>query len=138
MIAADVRLEIVRDHFSEVASPGGKNARLYEGPRVLLPDGLAEDYTVRAAYTDIAFAFTSSIGAIGGSAADATVLKFLAAYLRSSIARYLLIMTGYSVIGERPRIAIEGHESLSFLRAGTAARSGTGISDCYRGRCNHR
>ncbi len=114
VIAADTQLDWVRDHFEEVASPGGKNARLYDGPRVILLDGLAEDYTIRAAYTNIAFAFTSSIGAIGGDTADAALLKFLAAYLRSPIATYLLIMTGYSVIGERPRIAIEDMRAFPF------------------------
>jgi len=114
VIAADVQLEHVRDHFKEVASPGGKNARLYDGPRVILPDGLADDYTVRAVYTEIPFAFTSSIGAIGGGTADAALLKFLAAYLRSPIATYLLVMTGYSVIGERPRIAIEDMKAFPF------------------------
>ena len=114
VIATDAQLDRVRDHFAEVASPGGKNTRLYDGPRVILPDGLADDYTVRAVYTDISFAFTSSIGAIGGDAADAALLKFLAAYLRSPIAIYLLIMTGYSVIGERPRIAIEDMKAFPF------------------------
>lgn len=114
VIAADAQLELVRDHYEEVASPGGKNARLYDGPRVILPDGLAEDYTIRAIYTDVAFAFTSSIGAIGGTVADAPLLKFLAAYLRSPVATYLLILTGYSVIGERPRIAIEDMKAFPF------------------------
>lgn len=114
VIAADAQLDRVRDHYIEVASPGGKNATLYDGPRVILPDGLAEDYTVRAVYTDIPFAFTSSIGAIGGGAADAPLLKFLAAYLRSPVATYLLVMTGYSVIGERPRIAIEDMKAFPF------------------------
>jgi hypothetical protein len=114
VIAGDAQLEWVRDQYAEVASPGGKNARLYRGPRVILPDGLAEDYTVRAVYTDVPFAFTSSVGAIGGDAVDAALLKFLAVYLRSPIATYLLIMTGYSVIGERPRIAIEDMKAFPF------------------------
>jgi hypothetical protein len=114
VISSDAQLDLVRDYFKEVASPGGKNTRLYTGPRVILPDGLAEDYTIRAAYTDVDFAFTSSIGAIGGDMADAALLKFLAAYLRSPIATYLLIMTGYSVIGERPRIAIEDMKAFPF------------------------
>ncbi|WP_414833020.1 HsdM family class I SAM-dependent methyltransferase [Afifella sp. YEN Y35] len=114
VIATDAQLDRVRDHFTEVASPGGKNARLYGGPRVILPDGLTDDYTIRAVYTDLSFAFTSSIGAIGGDTADAALLKFLAAYLRSPIATYLLILTGYSVIGERPRIAIEDMKAFPF------------------------
>lgn len=114
VIAADTPLERVRDRFAFVASPGGRNAQLYKGPRVILPDGLAEDFGLRAVYTARPFAFTSSIGAIGGPTSDAGLLKFLAAYLRSPLATYLLIMTGYSVIGERPRVAIEDLKNFPF------------------------
>lgn len=114
VISADAQLEQVRERFSIVASPGGAKARLYQGPRVLFPDGLAEGYTIRAVYTDIPFAFTSSIGAIGGNSEDADLVKFLTAYLRSPLASYLLVMTGYSVIGERPRIALDDIEAFPF------------------------
>ncbi len=114
IIAADSQLERVRDRFSIVASPGGAKARLYHGPRVIFPDGLADGYAVRAVYTDVAFAFTSSIGVIGGGDADADLLKLLTAYLRSPLASYLLVMTGYSVIGERPRIAVTDIEAFPF------------------------
>lgn len=114
IIAADAQLERVRDRFSIVASPGGAKARLYHGPRVLFPDGLADGYGVRAVYTDVPFAFTSSIGVIGGSAADADLLKLLTAYFRSPLASYLLVMTGYSVIGERPRIAVTDIKAFPF------------------------
>ena len=114
VIAADAQLEQVRDRFSIVASPGGAKARLYHGPRVIFPDGLADGHLVRAVYTDIPFAFTSSIGAIGGANEDADLLKLLAAYLRSELTSYLLVMTGYSVIGERPRIALDDVKSFPF------------------------
>lgn len=114
LIASDAQLERVRDHFSIVASPGGRNARLYEGPRVLFPDGLGDGLSVRALYSDVPFAFTSSIGAIGGAQADAALLKLLTAYLRSPLASYLMVLTGYSVIGERPRIAIDDIEAFPF------------------------
>ena len=114
VIASDAQLERVRDRYSIVASPGGAMARLYRDPRVIFPDGLAEGYAVRAVYTDIPFAFTSSIGAIGGPKKDANLLKLLTAYLRSPLASYLLVMTGYSVIGERPRIALDDIEAFPF------------------------
>jgi hypothetical protein len=114
LIAADTQLDKVRDHYSIVASPGGRNARLYQGARVIFPDGLAEGYTVRAVYSEESFAFTSSIGAIGGPSADADLLKLLTAYLRSPLASYLMVMTGYSVIGERPRIALDDIEAFPF------------------------
>ncbi|WP_186057090.1 HsdM family class I SAM-dependent methyltransferase [Burkholderia gladioli] len=114
LIGADAQLERVRDHFSIVASPGGQNAKLYTGPRVIFPDGLSEGFGVRAVYTEERFAFTSSIGAIGGPKADAGLLKLLTAYLRSPLASYLMVMTGYSVIGERPRIALDDVKAFPF------------------------
>lgn len=114
VIASDVQLDHVRDHYQVVASPGGKNGRLYHGPRVILTDGLTNEYGIRVVYTEEEFAFTSSIGAIGGPKRDASLVKFLAAYLRSPITTFLLIMTGYSVIGERPRVAIEDLKAFPF------------------------
>lgn len=114
LIAADTQLDKVKDHYSIVASPGGRNANLYQGARVIFPDGLAENYTVRAAYSEVPFAFTSSIGAIGGPAVDADLIKLLTVYLRSPLASYLMIMTSYSVIGERPRIALDDIEEFPF------------------------
>ncbi|ULJ74475.1 HsdM family class I SAM-dependent methyltransferase [Rhizobium gallicum] len=114
VISGDAQLQQVSDIYSVVASPGGARTRLYQGPRVIFPDGLAEEYAVRSVYTDVPFAYTSSIGAIGGPEQDADLLKLLAVYLRSSLASYLLIMTGYSVIGERPRIALDDVEAFPF------------------------
>lgn len=114
LIGHDAQLDKVRDHFSIVASPGGRNTRLYSAARVIFPDGLSDEYTVRAVYTEEPFAFTSSIGAIGGSSSDTDLLKLLAAYLRSPLASYLMVMTGYSVIGERPRIALDDIEAFPF------------------------
>ncbi|MCP3998141.1 MAG: N-6 DNA methylase [bacterium] len=114
IVAADTDLDRMRDRFTIVASPGGKKGRLYHGPRVLFPDGLGDGQTIRAVFSSVPFAFQSSIGAIGGSKADGALLKFLAAYLRSPLASYLLVMTGYSVIGERPRIAIDDLKKFPF------------------------
>ncbi len=114
VVAADTRFDKMHDRFTIVASPGGKNGQLYEGPRVLFPDGLAVDQSVRAIFSNVPFAFQSSVGAIGGSSSDSALLKFLAAYLRSPLASFLLVITGYSVIGERPRVAIEDLKNFPF------------------------
>ncbi|MBY3123219.1 HsdM family class I SAM-dependent methyltransferase [Rhizobium laguerreae] len=114
VIARDAQLPQVSDLYSVVASPGGARAQLYQGPRVIFPDGLPEELAIRAVYSDVPFAFTSSLGAIGGSDTDANLIKLLSVYLRSSLASYLLIMTGYSVIGERPRIALDDIETFPF------------------------
>ena len=114
VITADTQLDNVEDHFSIVASPGGKQGLLYSGPRVLFADGLMDDLTVKAVFTNEKLAFQSSVGAIGAHPDDADLIKFLTAYLRSPLAAYLLIMTGYSVIGERPRIAVADLEAFPF------------------------
>ena len=114
VITRNAQLDAVRDVFSVVASPGGRNGELYRGPRVLFPDGLSDAQSVRAAFSDVPFAFPSSIAGIKGPRVDAPLVKFLTAYLRSSLASYLLVMTGYSVIGERPRIAVDDVEGFPF------------------------
>jgi len=114
VLTDDARLDNVEDHFSIVASPGGKKGLLYKGPRVLFADGLMDDLTVKAVFTNTKLAFQSSVGAIGAGSDDADLITFLTAYLRSPLAAYLLIMTGYSVIGERPRIAVSDLEAFPF------------------------
>jgi len=114
LVASDAQLDLVQDHYDVVASPGGKNGRLYGGPRVLFTDGLTDQLGIRAAYSEEVFAFTSSVGAIGGDVSDKRLIKFLTAYLRSPLATYLLIMTGYSVIGERPRVAVDDLKAFPF------------------------
>jgi Eco57I restriction-modification methylase len=115
IISRDAQLQKVRDIFRIVASPGGKNGQLYQGPRVLFPDGLIDGHAIRAVYSDVPFAFQSSVAAVGGGATkDADLLKFLTVYLRSPLASYLMIMTGYSVISERPRVAVDDIERLPF------------------------
>jgi hypothetical protein len=114
VISKDVQLPRVKDQFTIVASPGGKDGKLYEGPRVLFTDGLTDRYVVRAAYSDEKFAFRSSVAAIGGAADDASLIKFLTAYLRSPLATYLMVLTAYSVTSERPRVAVDDIEALPF------------------------
>jgi hypothetical protein len=118
VIADNRSLPKVASLFRKVASPGGSNGRLYRGPRVLLPDGLGDGQAIRAVYSEVPFAFQSSVAAIGGGPNDAALLKFLTAYLRSPLASYLLVMTGYSVIGERPRAAVDDLEEFPFCAPG--------------------
>lgn len=114
VLTADAQLDNVEDHFPIVASPGGQDGLLYDGPRVVFSDGLLEDLTVKAVFTDVKLAFQSSLGAIGARKVDANLIKFLTAYLRSPLAGYLLVMTGYSVIGERPRNAVADLKAFPF------------------------
>jgi hypothetical protein len=103
------------NRFKTVASLGGKDGRLYSGCRVLFPDGTSGEFEIRAVFSDREFCFQSSVGAIGGSSDDRELLQFLAAYLRSQLATYFLLLTGYSVSGERPRVSMQEVRNLPFI-----------------------
>ena len=76
--------------------------RMFDGPRVLFPDGFSrQDTTIRAAYIHRPATFTVSIGAIAGPKEDATLLQFAAVYLRSSLARYFLMLNSWKMLCER-------------------------------------
>jgi hypothetical protein len=75
---------------------------VFDGPRVLFPDGFSrQDHSVRAVYFDGPATFTHSIGVIAGKKEDAVLLQFAAVYLRSSLARYFLMMRGWKMLCER-------------------------------------
>jgi SAM-dependent methyltransferase len=81
-----------------------RKAALYEGPRVLLARSVDSNGLVRAAYYEAPASYSETI--IGyvpppGRAADALAL---CAFLNSSLARYLLFMTGSSWGIERPQL----------------------------------
>lgn len=109
--------------YSTVASIGGCDGQLYKGPRVVFPDGADSDsFEARAFYSERPFSFQSSVGAIGGSRKDADLLRFLAAYLRSSLARYFLLHTSYSLAVERERLSMQDVGELPFTRPLVAQR----------------
>jgi hypothetical protein len=96
-----------------VASLG--DTRMYEGPRVLWPDGTSVEIEVRAGYSDVAFCFNSAVGGIAFPKRDKDVAKFVACYLRSSLAKYWLILNGYSSTAERARVTLAEILSLPFI-----------------------
>jgi hypothetical protein len=102
---------------SRVANIGGGDGRLYSGPRVMFPDGTAPGRQVRAIYSDAAFCFQSSVAGIGGLGVeqDAPLLKFLAIYLRSTLATYFLTLTSYALSFERRRVSLDDVEQLPFV-----------------------
>ncbi|MBP1858460.1 N-6 DNA methylase [Rhizobium herbae] len=87
-----------------VASHG--NLALYEGHRVLWSDGTSVQMGIRAAYTSDRFCFPSGVGGIRVNDGDAALAKFLTCYLRSSLAQYWLILTGYTAQTERARVTL--------------------------------
>ena len=98
--------EFLGDWPSEQETVVGLNESVwgvFHGPRVLFPDGFSRDeLNVRACYYDEPASFTHSIGVIAGSDhRDANLLKFVTIYLRSSLARYFLMMRGWKMLCER-------------------------------------
>lgn len=89
---------------------------VFDGPRVLFPDGFSkQEHTVRAVYYDRPATFTHSIGVISGSSADALLLQFAAVYLRSSLARYFLMMRGWKMLCERNGVHLADVETFPFF-----------------------
>lgn len=100
--------------FPNVAFFGERD--LYRGPRVLWPDGVNPELGVKAFYSEAPFTFRHSLKAIGGREEDRALLQFLAAYLRSSLAHYLMILRSHTVAGERPKLHISDLMAMPFVR----------------------
>ena len=89
---------------------------VFDGPRVLFPDGFSkQDHSVRAAYYDGPATFTHSIGVIAGKREDAPLLQFAAVYLRSSLAKYFLMMRGWKMLCERNGVHLADVETFPFF-----------------------
>jgi hypothetical protein len=89
---------------------------VFDGPRVLFPDGFSKgEQNVRAVYYDGVATFTHSIGVIAGKKQDMPLLKFAAVYLRSSLARYFLMMRGWKMLCERNGVHLSDVETFPFF-----------------------
>ena len=89
---------------------------VFDKPRVLFTDGFSkEELNIRATYYDRAATFTSSIGVISGKEEDAQLLQFVAVYLRSSLARYFLMMRCWKMLCERNGVHLKDVESFPFF-----------------------
>lgn len=89
---------------------------IFKGPRVLFPDGFSrQEHSIRAVYFDKPASFTHSIGVISGKERDAELLQFAAVYLRSSLARYFLMMRGWKMLCERNGVHLADVETFPFF-----------------------
>jgi hypothetical protein len=105
------------DNETVVGLNGGVQA-VFDGPRVLFPDGFSkENLSVRAVYYDGPASFTHSVGVIAGKKEDAALLQFAAVYLRSSLARYFLMMRGWKMLCERNGVHLTDVETFPFFTA---------------------
>jgi hypothetical protein len=85
-----------------IAGTPEKYLSIFDGPRVLYPDGFSsEEPNIRASYIDVPAAFNHSIGVIQGPREDAPLLRFLAIFLRSNFGRYLLMLNCAKMLSER-------------------------------------
>ena len=90
--------------------------RVFDGPRILFPDGFSrEELSVRAVYFDGPASFTHSIGVIAGDEADASLLQFATIYLRSSLAKYFLMMRGWKMLCDRNGVHLKEVETFPFF-----------------------
>lgn len=87
----------------------------FHGPRILFTDGFDSSKQIRAAYVEKPASFTSSIGVICGPAGDRDLLRFVAAYLRSSLASYFLLMRAFQVTCDRNRVTLADIEQFPFV-----------------------
>ncbi len=109
-------LQDLPQKFAVVASYGAHNGELFRGPRVMINDGVDyATYEAKAVFSQRTFSFQSSIGAFAGPDADADLLRFLAVYLRSSLARYLLLVSSYALTVERQRVSMTELKDLPFV-----------------------
>lgn len=88
---------------------------VFDGPRVLFPDGFDNEREIRAAYIDVPASFASGIGTIAGPKADADLLRFAAVYLRSDLVKYFLVMRAYQVLCDRNRVTLTDIEEFPFV-----------------------
>lgn len=108
-------LEKFPKEITSVVSYGSKNGRAFHGPRVLFPDGISDGLQLRTVFTNRKATFKHTVAAICGSSKDEDVLRFLAVYLRSGLARYLALHTSFSPANERERITVEEVEQFPFV-----------------------
>jgi hypothetical protein len=109
-------LEVFPYAEEKIASYGAHDGKLFFGPRVMLNDGVDfETFEAKAVFSNRPFSFQHSIGAFAGPDADEDLLRFLAVYLRSTLARYLLLMDSYALTVERQRISMRELKRLPFV-----------------------
>lgn len=82
--------------------------RIFEGPRVLWPDGAHPIDGVKAAYAEALFTHQHSLAVLSAPNTNEGRLtaRFLTAYLRSPMGMWLLLLLSSSVASERPKLHV--------------------------------
>lgn len=107
--ASNIDLFVLPDDCSDlekasvfVRSRSNKNTEVFHAPHVLVAAGFTS-----VAYADFDVAFQDSLRGINGPESDKDLLAFLAAYLRSPLARYYLFHTSSSWGIARPLVTVQ-------------------------------
>jgi hypothetical protein len=95
----------------KVRARSNKNTEIFNGPHVLVAKGFTS-----IAYADFAVSFRHALRGITGPTADRNLLIFLAAYLRSKLARYYLFHTSSNWGVSRQEVHVEELLRLPFPR----------------------
>ena len=101
--------------------------RVFKGPRVVFPDGFSQlEPNVRAYYYDGPASFTHSIGVIASNdERDSPLLKFAAVYLRSLLARYLLMLRTWKILCSRGGFHLGDIKSFPYFEPDAAPNPAT-------------
>ena len=89
--------EEIGNRFRSLHRP--RDRRIYQAPMVLVSQGFG-----KVAYCDFNVLFQHSLQSISGPPEDTHLLKFLAAYLRSDLAKYFLFHTAANWGSERDKV----------------------------------
>lgn len=99
-----------------VANISDELLEVFDGPRVLFPDGFSRlDHSIRAVFYEEMASFTHSVGVIKGPQEDRDLLRFVAVYLRSTLAKYFLMLRAWKMLCERNGVHLADVESFPFF-----------------------
>lgn len=85
------------------------NRRLFGGPRVMWPDGVHPSGGVKAVYAETEFSCQHTLAILSAPKTEEGRLtaRFLAAYFRSPMGLWLLLLLSGSVASERPKLHLQ-------------------------------
>nr|VFK21669.1 MAG: Methyltransferase domain-containing protein [Candidatus Kentron sp. LFY] len=103
--------EPVVDHLAKINASKkylrmSPSLKLFKPPLVLVKQGINDEF-IKAAYCDFPVLFQHSLQSIAGPEEDTELLMFLAAYLRSGLARYFLFHTAANWGTERDKVHLD-------------------------------
>ena len=102
--------------YQEIAGQGRRE--LYEGPRVIVPNGMTPSHRIRAFAVDAPGSVNNSCSVLRPVDGDSDTAFFLAAYLSSRLAAYLAMVLAPSAVTERTQIKHGELLSLPFVLPG--------------------